>query len=538
MCLKHKTIYTNQHHIAYANYDKYTITIPCNDCVECWQEKENEWKLRTYYEYLDCIRKGGYCIWDTLTYNEKNIPTFQKVEKHIPDKYNFTCFNFKEIQQFIAKLRDKIGYDAMRYIIASEYGQTEEYIDDKGRKRQGTKRPHYHLLLFITNGYDKIKASKEIKKTWGKGKTYGIEDAGAEYFWEKGIIDTKAKALKVAEYIGKYCLKNPEFDKTANDKIRKTLEFFYKVENNVQKVDPKKINTPEWRKRRRKITNNVKDRHLQSKGYGKYMLEYNKEKTVIKDNMISMPSNNPNKPIFWAKMPMYYQRKIFYNHTRINGKVFWYLNETGKQYKLNNIQKTIELYAKRLAQKETIIQDQEFENTIKRYYKDHKLDYTDQYYKINDLLYSYRNGRTWEQVAEYYIYYKGRVYDGQYKKPKEITYIQNIPKYIIETDCYYNYCHVTDIDNLGHQIISLNDLGDKDRGYKQTTGLEMKPKNFAANYTINENTWEEFEDLDKLNDILETADIYIEWEKRNTYLHKKKMRDKRKNQLNVLLTQI
>ena len=516
MCLKHKYIYTNAHHLQKNGYAQYKTPIPCNDCPECFKEISNEWQLRTYYEYLQCIKDKGFIIWDCLTYDENQIPRFGTINKHIPEKYDFTCFNWNEIQNFIARLRDKIGYKNMRYIIAGEYGGEDEYYKN-GKIKKATGRPHYHMLLFYTGKLTEIEVSKKIKETWKKGITYGIDDKGSIEFWNNGVINTLEKAIQKANYIANYCVKNPKYDKTAQKKIRKTLEFFYKIETGNEKIDKNQLTTPEWRKRKKQLLDNVKCRHLQSKGYGKYLIEYNETNKRIYEDIVWMPNNSPDKPKFWTKLPKYYKRKIYYDHYRENGVVKWKLNEVGINYKLNNINKTIELYAKRLEKIETYSQNIEFRNIINQYNKEHKIDTKeDRWATLNDLLYAYKNNRDWKEIAKYYLYYKDRIAIDK-KEIKEIIKLNATPTNLWTANIYYNYCHRTDIDNLGHQMIGLEDLGDKYRGYQPPTGNEKRPKQFNEKFTINENWSTEWNDLDKLWDILERIDVYKEWNETKKY---------------------
>lgn len=520
MCLQRKKIYTNAHRIfANGRYTPYELSIPCMECDECLQDRQNEYRVRTYYEYLATIRSGGYCIFDGLSYRDEELPHLNRIFKHVPDKLDFTCVNRGDIQRFLKRLRSNLksrGWDPagkLKYIIAAEYGQ-----DDSDIPNYKTYRPHYHMMIFTTLAIPPIELSMIIKESWGKGRTNGVEDKGEKYFWEKGLVKTKAAALEVSNYIGKYCLKNSDYDKVAAYKVKELCKFFYKIENtpseksNLDNIFKK----PEWRKKKNDILRQVKTFHLQSHGYGIYAIQ---NEGSIHDSMIGMPDKN--RIYWWQKLPLYYVRKLYYDYKRINGKIIWYLNNIGLEWKKKNIEKVIEGYAKKLEEKENYVQSESFRQTIIEYAKSQNKIFDDSnWYRLNDLLYTYRKERKWKAYAEYIIYHKGRFWDGNVLKPSIITSLTARQSLYANTiadadELYYNYCHRTDIDGLGRQVISLRDLGDKDRGYEKLKGDELKPETFKNRYCIDENSSQEWNDFDKLKDVIDRIDYYINWERMN-----------------------
>ena len=94
------------------------MTIPCGQCTGCRSEYSRQWALRNMHEaslYADnCFI--------TLTYNEKNLPQNNSLEK-------------KAFPKFIRSLRKKNKGTKIRYYACGEYG------DNFGR-------PHYHAILF------------------------------------------------------------------------------------------------------------------------------------------------------------------------------------------------------------------------------------------------------------------------------------------------------------------------------------------------------------------------------------------------------
>lgn len=523
MCLQRKKIYTNAHRLYRNLYTPYELQIPCGQCTECRHDKANEWRARTYYQYIETIEKGGYCLWDRLSYDDEHLPHLNMVEKHVPDKLDFTCFDRRDIQLFLKRLRTNLkseGYAEkgnLKYLIAAEYGQEEgTYIDDKGHNREGTLRPHYHIILYSNVDITPAELSMHVKRAWKNGRTNGVED-NESYFRSKGIIDTLEAALTVSEYIGKYCLKNQNYDKVAAYKVKELIRFWKSVEEDreIEKITDKELKRKENRKRINDTLHKVKTFHIQSQGYGKYAIEC--ENAIRNGGLLGMPDKKKIK--WWQKLPMYYVRKMYYTHhyDKNTKKVIWELNETGIQWKQRNIEGTIQAYAKKLREKEKAAQNENFRQLIIEYNR-HNNGKPDEsaWYRLNDQLYAYRNGRPWEHFAEYVIYHKGRIYDGtSWLTPREsIRKNANatlMAEYDKRTPMYYNYVHTVDIDHFGRQMVVPYDLGDNHKGYKDFKGKELKPETFAKLYCVNENSAEEWNDYDKLQDILDRIDGYLEW---------------------------
>ncbi len=525
MCLQRKKIYTNAHKLYQDRYIQYEQTVPCGHCTECRKDKSNEWRARTYYQYLETIKKGGYILWDRLSYDDKNLPHLAGLFKAVPKDLDFVCFNGEDTAGAIKRLRTNLtdqGYNAkdnIKYLLAAEYGQEEGgYIADKGYWREATLRPHYHIILYCTEPtITPEKLSIELKKAWGKGTTNGVED-NPKFFRTKGKINKLEHALNVSDYIGKYCMKNQEFDKVAAYKVKELMKWYYKLEHNMMNVDEltleKEISKPEWRKRKNKILLAVKTFHSQSNGYGKYALEH--KGAIRNGSLLGMPDKK--KKHWWQKLPMYYVRKIYYDryYDKATKKVIWYLNDTGKEWKLKNLQSTINNFANKLSNLEQYFQSIEGQDLMIRYNKSYTKG-IQEYYRLNDLLYAYRNNRDWKHFAEYIIYHKGRIWEGTKSNPENTIRLNAKTPYeaFFEKDkpMYYNYVHTTDIDELGRQIITTDDLGDVRVTHKRPIETHtLKPRQFAKSYCINQETLPEWNDYDDLAEILQIIYNAKEWE--------------------------
>lgn len=522
MCLTRKTIYTNAHRLFTNRNTAYEMDIPCGHCSECRKAKANEWRLRTYYEYLDTIQHGGFALWDRLSYDNEHLPHLKGLERGVPEDLDFTCFNRNDIKLFMKRLRSNLSYKKMkakkniRYMIAAEYGQEEgRYMSDKGYLREGTLRPHYHMILYCKS--DKItpaELSMEIKKAWGKGTTNGIED-NPIYFGDKGVIKGIADAITISDYIGKYCLKNQDYDKVARYKIQEIVRHYIAAEKGVfyEDVKDKELRLKENRDRIAAMIRKVATFHLQSQGYGATALE--NKKATKHEGKLGMPDKEKT---WWEQpMPMYFQRKLYYNYTRSKeGKVTWYLNEKGIDWKLRTLQERIDQAAEKYTVLNEQVTDRNFIDLIRKYNQENaiKLDATEQWRTINDLLFAYRNTRPWRHFAEYILFHKGRIYPGHKMRPEETLRLNARAAIDAETtteQLYYNYTHTTDKDNFGIRMVGHEDLGDKWKGYKTPYGDEIKPEQFKIIYCTNENTREEWNNYDKLKDIIDQCNTYIEW---------------------------
>lgn len=197
----------------------------------------NEYLTRNYEEIEHTIKNGGYVLWDCLTYSNKHVPWAKKIlykefGVSINNKYNFRCFNYKDVRDWLKRFREsytkKFGFRPnMKYFIAGEYGEKNDYIDDRGNKRYGTHRPHYHVLLHILDKTKPEEVSEIIWKTWQKGKCDGIKDNNTQIFWSEKVISTlDPNKINRASYISKYVCKDSTYTKYLND-LLSNIDYEY-----------------------------------------------------------------------------------------------------------------------------------------------------------------------------------------------------------------------------------------------------------------------------------------------------------------------
>ncbi len=152
MCYSPVRIRNNKHGFNPA-VDRQFNVVPCNHCGECMADKRTQYLIRslceTEYMYL---RKSKQIVstkdvmFCTLTYDNKNLPVLM-----FPDGKKRSVFRYEDVQDFFNRLESHYYRRGIffHYLICSEYGHGDIYTDRHGRKRTGTFRPHYHLLLFL-----------------------------------------------------------------------------------------------------------------------------------------------------------------------------------------------------------------------------------------------------------------------------------------------------------------------------------------------------------------------------------------------------
>lgn len=215
MCLSPRKIYNRS---IWLNEDSSAVfqEVPCGHCPDCVDIKTQEYKLRSYYEWLEVKQNGGFAYFDTLTLN--NVSFYNPSRNYRGVK----TFNKKDITLFLHKLhqrcKDKYSF---RYFLSSEYGGIY-------------KRPHYHVIFFIIPLINKDKDSyfhahkfrNFIYQSWTEpqidknGNIEYISKDGKRFPKTRslGFIDkygtinervvTSAKALA---YVSKYVVKQDDY---------------------------------------------------------------------------------------------------------------------------------------------------------------------------------------------------------------------------------------------------------------------------------------------------------------------------------------
>lgn len=200
---------------------KARLQVPCGQCDDCRARLQRDWSIRTYAEIERYNKSGGKVIFVTFTYNNRFLPIRKFVKNG--KKLEIPCFDKQDKNAYFNHLRvealRKFGHTGkdglpIRYIWASEYGEDDEYLDSHNLLRRGTKRPHYHALIFLPPDICKhFKTVTEYKnfiaKFWRpRGFVRWSKSPSPSNLSAPGIFVTKEYA---AEYVSKYCTKDLNF---------------------------------------------------------------------------------------------------------------------------------------------------------------------------------------------------------------------------------------------------------------------------------------------------------------------------------------
>ena len=198
----------------YLRVDSTTFSEPipilakCGKCIECVMERQNSYKLRLCYE----AQRWKHCFFFTLTYRNSTLP---KAINFDTGEVLSTCRKV-DVRYWLKRLRERYqrSHDGKRfdfkYFICSEYGSTDDYVDDRGRVRKATGRPHYHGLLFCNDSPEFVTDMfNDWRKAFGNVKSNELKPTD-------NVSDIREHRSKVANYVAKYCCKG-EFASRVDD---------------------------------------------------------------------------------------------------------------------------------------------------------------------------------------------------------------------------------------------------------------------------------------------------------------------------------
>lgn len=117
---------------------KTFLEVPCGHCAECQKNAEDDWFVRSFFEWRKIKLSGHGAVWFLLlTYDEDHLPWYEDEELG----FRIPCFNPKHIKAFRDSVRTYLtrdGYDAsgIKFGIYAEYGKN-------------TGRPHFHCQIYV-----------------------------------------------------------------------------------------------------------------------------------------------------------------------------------------------------------------------------------------------------------------------------------------------------------------------------------------------------------------------------------------------------
>ncbi|QCS36006.1 hypothetical protein [Capybara microvirus Cap1_SP_84] len=180
-------------------FDREKITIQNRRLLKFQAAVQGGYETRMYYEYLNCIDKGGFVAFVTLTYNNKALYHFYGLP--VPDSRNL---RYLLHDSYFAHECARSGYN-FKYFITTELGE------GKG-KRGFANNPHYHCLLYFTPStpeYNRFFITRYvdlIKKYWQgdngedwNAAKFGHVEPGDNY----GIVNSSSAFSYVSKYVTK-----------------------------------------------------------------------------------------------------------------------------------------------------------------------------------------------------------------------------------------------------------------------------------------------------------------------------------------------
>ena len=311
-CLRPIRVYNQSRFIVPTNRDQLVLTCNCGKCANCQRNKHAEWSFRAFKRFEKCVSDGHYMLFDTLSYSDQYLPHLKDFDefKDLPLLKNHSCFRRSDIKLSMARLRRRLhkkGYGSrcFDYFLTSEYGSDNLYVDDRGRVRKATLRPHYHVLFYLKKDIPPLLFSEMVAKAWKYGRTDGIPFKPAQYVMSNVFADFSPVARRKVNYVAKYVMKHSGYSKMVNDRV---MQVLYAKAG----VDLDWLDTDDARRLKRSLIRLVDSFHNQSQFFGLNALDDIDERDLFEAGYFKMPNG---KPSMYNKVPIsqYYLRKLCYD---------------------------------------------------------------------------------------------------------------------------------------------------------------------------------------------------------------------------------
>lgn len=145
-------------------YKDDLVPIPCGKCPGCALDYSRQWAVR--------------CVLEAAQYDDNCFITLTYDDDHVPEK----CSK-RDFQLFVKRLRKEFESREIRYFGCGERGSKNS-------------RPHYHLIVFNLDFYDKKPISKDL-----------YTSATLEKLWPFGISSVGSVSMKSCAYVARYSSK-------------------------------------------------------------------------------------------------------------------------------------------------------------------------------------------------------------------------------------------------------------------------------------------------------------------------------------------
>lgn len=312
------------------------LTVSCGECEECRKKQQDDWYVRAHFELERCRQTGGCGWFFHLTYNNSNLPIYEDPEFG----FRAPVFNPDHYVSFRNKLRIYLKRAMIKYNKDHGTHYTTEFKDKKTIRyfyacEYGEKngRSHYHTVLFVPSYVPYSVMMKCVRRAWKYGFVGVSKEHGAIITSDKAVSYCMKYASKDMLYSSKYGIeKYISTLKNARYVVRKYImsglepcDGLPAELSNARYLDnmDQVVGYYDSLKDRLSIIRRIRPRHRQSMFFGIDGLDYYKSpdgtyslgKCVdgrIDASALGMPPMKKGD-YFKFSMPLYYQRKIFYN---------------------------------------------------------------------------------------------------------------------------------------------------------------------------------------------------------------------------------
>lgn len=223
------------------------MTFPCGKCVNCLQNKRQQWVFRLLNE----LKVSESCYFVTLTYDDFHLPR---------DELGYPQLCKRDVQLFLKRLRKAFPECKIRYFLCGEYGSH-------------TYRPHYHAIMFnlpLDNTPHRIKLTQKIEKIWQNGHVdIGDTVGGAAINYCAKYIMTKHKVSP--KYFPPFILTSRRPGLGANYVQNTSIKNYHRNDYQaLASTDGCNVNLPRFYATKIFNRDELKERFITNKGYRRY----------------------------------------------------------------------------------------------------------------------------------------------------------------------------------------------------------------------------------------------------------------------------
>lgn len=546
MCLSPIRILNKSKYVDIKNGSSMYYTVPCGHCVECRRDAINGLLARASAEHEYTIKNGGFTYVDCLTYDDIMLPILTRdgMIRNANSKYDFEkcydkgipCFCKRDVRLFFVRLREYLhqhGFHVLKHyrdldqngneVIKSKYVIPIKHFCAWEYGGQ-FHRPHYHILFnILIPNITAEQFEKAVEFCW---REFGIIDHYKKDGSLKTASDKVVNGNGAIAYISKYCVKQDDFFLWLTKSL--VSHFGYNIPADVKPYDlirfvKKETSFP------RELLEFISPRYLISNGYGaciaSEIYDYSDMSNIkhtrdyiymYETGLLKVHSTKDGKSTVSniIKIPPYIQRKLWYKTVKDpkhNDSVRWELNTEGLNRKLDRTNSTIEFLSTRFNDILNNLPNYVSLDSVKKLQNLCHFDTNnnnDLYYYTNQVkrsILGYLGDRSLSDFAAYCSFYKGRIF---MDRQTSIPDIYNLSVKDKQTVSDYSY--------LDKDLISLS-RDDFDSSVFSTF-IKLHSHSLPCNiddqynymldilykyYTINENSFDEFSNFDKLYRIFE-----------------------------------